>query len=301
MMSIVRKVVSMSIVALASAGVVRADRSISESVAADNAVVVSVELVAGDVEVVAWDEPRVTVEGTIGDDVEEVEIEGHGARVEIVVKIPDGSGRKGTIDADAHLDIRVPRGAEVQVESLSADMTIKDVRGDVHAETVSGDVTVETRSKKIEAGVVSGDLRIAASGGELTDLAVDAVSGDVTVEGVSGSANVQVVSGDLHLEGSVSHAEIEAVSGDVKVAAGFMPGAQVEINTVSGTVELSVAAGTSARFRVDTFSGGIETDFGTPTRADEYGPGMELDATAGSGDARVEIESFSGTVKIRKQ
>ena len=291
----------MSIVALAGAGAAWADRQISESVAADDDVVVSVEIMAGDVEVVAWDEPRVTIEGTIGDDVEGVEIEGRGSRVEIVVKIPEDAGRKKTIDADARLDIRVPRGAEVEVESLSADIAVRDVRGDVHAETVSGDVTLETRSKRIEAAVVSGDLRITTPGGELTDLEVDAVSGDVTITGVSGSASVELVSGDLHLEGSVSHAEIEAVSGDVRIAAGFMPGAQVEINVVSGTVDLAVPPGTSARFRVETFSGAIETDFGSPTRADEHVPGMELDATAGSGDARVEIESFSGTVRIKKQ
>jgi len=297
MLSIARKFVGIAIVALAGAGAVFADRSVSESVAADTDVEVSVELMAGDVEVVAWDEARVTVEGTIGDDVEAVEIAGQGGRIEIVVKIPDGTDRRGTIDAEADLVIRVPRGAEVQVESLSADITISDVLGDVRAETVSGDVAIETRSKRVEAATVSGDLRVNAPAG---DLDVEAVSGDVTIEGVSGSASVQVVSGDLDLEGSLSQAEIEAVSGDIKIVAGLMPGAQVEINALSGTVDLSVPASTSARFRVETFSGTIESDFGTPARSEDRGPGMNLDATAGGGDARVEIESFSGRVRIRK-
>jgi DUF4097 and DUF4098 domain-containing protein YvlB len=294
------KFVSILAVVFASACTAMAERAVSESRPADNDVEVTIELLAGHVNVAVWDKAEVSVEGTIGDDVESVEIRGDGSRIEIVVEIPDKSdwGHKVN-DADAQLEIRVPRGAEVEIESLSADVEITGISGDARAESVSGDITIETDSRSIEAGAVSGDVRIKANAAN--EIEVEAVSGDVEIEGISGSVSVEAVSGDIEIKGSLSRAEFEAVSGDITIWANLLPGARIEINSLSGRVDLALPANASARFRVETFSGSIKSDFGSAARSGEYSPGMDLDATIGDGDADVRIESFSGTVRIRAQ
>ena len=55
-----------------------------------------------------------------------------------------------------------------------------------------------------------------------------------------------------------------------------------------------------ADFYIETYSGSIKNDIGPEARrSSEYGPGRELRFTSGGGGARVSIESFSGSVKLR--
>jgi hypothetical protein len=69
---------------------------------------------------------------------------------------------------------------------------------------------------------------------------------------------------------------------------------------MSGKIELAVASDINADFHIETYSGSIDNEIGPPPRkTDEYGPGRELRFTAGAGGARVSVESFSGSVKLR--
>ena len=283
------------IVVLASTSFALADRAVNETRSASPDAEISIEIFAGSVTVTAWDESRVSVEGTIGDDVESLEVVGEGNEIEISVEVPEHS--KGDLDLSAKLEIMVPRGAQLEVESLSADVTVTGVSAEVEVEVVSGDVTVEGPVSIVELEVVSGDIRVTNPG----SVEIEAVSGDVTVQGLSGNGSIEAVSGDIKLDGTLGDTEIEAVSGDIRFQGGFAPGAKISISSVNGDVDLKLPGNVSARFQVSTFSGDIKSDFGgTPERTDPHVPGMKLDATAGGGDARVDIESFSGEVRIRR-
>lgn len=284
------------VVVLASTGLVLADRAVSESIAANPDAEVSIEIFSGGVTVTGWDQSQVSVEGTIGDDVESLEVRGDGAKIEISVEVPE-HGHKD-LDLSAELEIKVPRGAEVEVESLSADVAVSGVSAEVEAEVVSGNVRVEGPVSAVELEVVSGDVLVANPG----KLKIEAVSGDVTVQGLSGPGSIESVSGDIKLDGTLGDSEIEAVSGDIQFQGGLAPGARVSINSLSGVVDLMLPADVSASFRISTFSGDIESEFGgTPVRKGEDEPGMRLDTTVGGGDARVDIECFSGKVHLRRQ
>ena len=63
-----------------------ADRSIEESVEADPNGEVSIELISGDVRVIGWSRAEVQVSGTVGDDIEEVEVVSRGDRVSIEIE-----------------------------------------------------------------------------------------------------------------------------------------------------------------------------------------------------------------------
>ena len=67
-----------------------------------------------------------------------------------------------------------------------------------------------------------------------------------------------------------------------------------------GDVHLYLPADVSAHLRASTFSGSIRSDFGT-VKDEDHGPGSSLDASIGSGDARVNVETFSGDLEIRRQ
>jgi DUF4097 and DUF4098 domain-containing protein YvlB len=90
------------------------------------------------------------------------------------------------------------------------------------------------------------------------------------------------------------------VSGDVHLRGTPEKNARVDIETMSGDVHLHLPSDASAHLHASSFSGSIRSDFGT-AKEPEHGPGSSLDATSGSGDAQVKLESFSGDIEIRKE
>jgi hypothetical protein len=55
---------------------------------------------------------------------------------------------------------------------------------------------------------------------------------------------------------------------------------------------------TSARVHAESFSGDIDSPAGKVHR-EEHGPGKSLEATLGTGQGRIELESFSGDVRLQ--
>jgi DUF4097 and DUF4098 domain-containing protein YvlB len=241
-----------------------ADRTVGETVDADPDGEVSIELIAGEITIVGWDRDSVEVTGTVGDDVEEVEVESSGGRVSIEVELVDHDGDDHSYnDADVQLEIRVPRSSQIDFEAVSAELSISGVDGDGDIETVSGTIEVDGGMRELQVASVSGDILIrskaALTGGEF-----------------------QTVSGDIELDAELGRGDFS-------------------FESVSGNITLRLAGRTSAEFDIETFSGRIDNAFGPQAeRTDEYTPGKELHFELGGGDARVEIESFSGTVELKR-
>ena len=81
--------------------------------------------VAGDVQVIGWDRNEVQVKADLADDRQRLEFKTSGARTSIEVVLPKGGSYHGSTD----LVINVPRNSSVETKTVSADQTIKDVRG----------------------------------------------------------------------------------------------------------------------------------------------------------------------------
>jgi predicted membrane protein len=69
---------------------------------------------------------------------------------------------------------------------------------------------------------------------------------------------------------------------------------------MSGNVQLQLPANTSANLHASSFSGDLRSDFGTAKKP-EHGPGSSLDARLGDGAGKINIETFSGDLRVRKQ
>ncbi len=257
---------------------------------------VTVTNVAGSVVVTGWDRDEVEVTGTLGRGVEELAVESRGGTVEIEVELVRRSrGRDGNAD----LEIRVPRGCELDVEVVSADVDVSEVDGEVTIESVSGAVDVEGRPKELDVESVSGSIEIDA---EVRAAVVESVSGEIRLTGVVRDVEASTVSGRIEIEaGEIAGLEIETTSGHVELSGSLAAGAEVEIESHSGSVDLGLPSSTSARFEVATFSGRITNEHGPPPDRNRYGPGKELDFQVGGGSARVKIDTFSGSVTLRQK
>lgn len=289
-----KKIALMTTMVLLAAGAAFADRTVDETrpLAADGRVEIS--NISGEIEVTGWDSDRVSITGTLEDGVERLEISSGSDRLGIRVELEHRVRNNGS----AYLTIKMPATASLDVETVSADITVDGLVGDVELESVSGRVEVSGAPADLEASSVSGNVVATSTAGRSE---LESVSGDVIVRNATGRLDASVVSGDVEIEGGMLDSlDAESVSGSIFCAAAPTPRGRFTLETMSGSVELVVSATINADFDIETYSGSIKNQIGpAPRRTDEYGPGKELRFTNGSGGARISIESFSGSVKIQ--
>jgi hypothetical protein len=259
---------------------------------------ISVKLPRGDVEVETADVQETTVTLT-GDgeharqQIEEatIRLDARGDRDELVIDadtddISFGGRIKFSISFGNKDAVRVrvvcPHGAELGVETGSADIRASGRFGAVTTKTGSGDVRIDEVERNAEVKVASGDVRIDRVGGSLK---VQTAAGDVASGPVGGSAQVKTAAGDVSLKEVARDVAVTSASGDVHVAS--VTQGKVELKSVSGDLIVGVRRGSRVWMDVKTVTGDARSDLDADTADDGDGPLVELKATAMSGDIRI--------------
>jgi DUF4097 and DUF4098 domain-containing protein YvlB len=265
---------------------------------------VSVENVKGSIVVRTWTNPQVKITGTLGKGVDKLDISGDTRSLDIEVKYPNSRGgwnlwgRDDSRTEPTNLEITIPVRASLDVTSVSANVDVQQMAGrKLDVSSVSGSVVV-TASSPGEASFenVSGDTTLRITTNKLD---AQAVSGDLHVSGgISGEVDIETVSGNIELGAkALDRLEINSVSGDAKATFALRQNGTVKGETLSGELELNIPKATGAKLHVETFSGDFNSPVGRVDR-EEHGPGAKLDATLGDGRGRMDLESFSGDVRI---
>ncbi|MEN8162890.1 MAG: DUF4097 family beta strand repeat-containing protein [Acidobacteriota bacterium] len=270
-----------------------AERPVHETSAAAPDGTVEVSNIAGLIEIEGWDRGEVELTGNLADSIEKVEFEVIGDHTRIEVKYP----RNSKEPSHADLKVMVPAGSSVEIEAVSADVTVSRVLGELDLESVSGDVKVFGTPAEIDAASVSGDV-IVEFATDQVELA--SVSGDILVREVRGELEAESVSGKIAVEsGLLSGGAFETVSGSIVLEVELDRG-HLELESMSGNLTLAVPHSTVADFEVETFSGSIDNRLtgDQSIRTSKHTPGSELEFSTGSGGSRVSISSFSGSVTI---
>lgn len=256
---------------------------------------VEIRNVAGSITAVGWDRDQVEVTGVLGRGVEGLDVSSRDGNVRIEV----GRGGRSAHGGSAELEVRLPRASRLAVESVSAEVRVSGVDGDLDLESVSGSLTVGGRPRTIEAETISGSVEI---DGAVSRITARSVNGTILVRGGAEIA-AETVSGEIRLLGleAVRRAELQVVSGRIEFEGGLAKGADLDISSHNGSVVVTLPSSVSARFEVVSFGGRIDNELGPPARRQRFSSALELDFTAGSGEARVRIESFTGGVTLRKR
>ncbi len=256
---------------------------------------VEIDNVAGTIDVQGWDKPEVAVSGTIGKDVERVEVTGSGNRTSVRVVLPSGQ-HWGMRDGEAHLVIRVPTQSSVTASVVSSDLKVSAVRGTLDLRSVSGNISGEGGGD-LRVNDVSGDIHFTALAAKRIE--AKAISGSVVVTGGNTDIEATTVSGDARLTlGTVGRARFKTVSGDVTAKLAAAPDAQIDGESVSVEISLEFAAEPAADYEVQTLSGDIENCFGPRPEEPRHGPGKRLNFKNGETSGRVHITSSSGDVRL---
>jgi DUF4097 and DUF4098 domain-containing protein YvlB len=253
---------------------------------------VSIENIAGEIVVQGWDKKEARLTGELGDSVEELEISASSSSLQIEVI----NRNERNIDS-TELKLMVPRGANVDISAVSADIDVSGLDNEkLTASSVSGDVEVNATSKRVSIESVSGNVEFR---GQTQRISAESVSGDIDLSGIAGEIAATTVSGDMELQaGIVESAKLETVSGDIVVKGEISGNGKLRAESMSGDVVIMLPASQSGLFKAQSFSGRIYTDFGSVDHA-KHGPGSHLKHVKGSGGAEVRVESFSGNIKLK--
>lgn len=286
-----RAVMSLSLLCAALA--TQAGEAIDERRAMNSDGRVTVINVKGEIEVSGWEREEVHVSGDLGRGSKALEITGDGDSLRIEVKLPNNT--HGIEETD--LVVMLPRTAMLEVEGVSADITVTDMDSpSIKAESVSGDVRIDAFARELEVASVSGDVE---ADGEFINAEIGSVSGDARISGVQQNLSASSVSGDLEAIGGVlKRARFESVSGEVEVTASLASDGLMTVESLSGDVTLNLPKDLSVNCEAESFSGKISSDMGSPEKA-RYGPESSVEYQIGDGSARIRVETFSGDVKIR--
>ncbi len=250
---------ALSLLVLATAPAV-AGTPVDETRPASRDGAISIEMISGTLKVVGWDRNEMKLTGVLADDVENLKIGGGADSLSVEVIPRKHSSRRG--GAGTQIEIRVPFDARIAVEVVAVTVSLEGLRGAVEAEAVSGEITMSGAFEEATASLVSGNLTFRS-------------------------------------DRPLRRGEFQTVSGRLDITTSLAKAARLTVEAFSGDVVLRLPADVSATFDVSTFSGGIENGFGSgEIRKSAVVPAKNLSFSVGSGDARVNIDAFSGHVRL---
>jgi DUF4097 and DUF4098 domain-containing protein YvlB len=169
--------------------------------------------------------------------------------------------------------------AEVSAATVRGDIIVKGGTGFVTARSIEGEVIVEDARGRISVNSVNERIRITGSSG---DIVAETTNGDILMTGVEAkSVEAGTVNGNLTFQGSVNDG-------------------RYRFTTHNGNITLTVPETANATFSVRTYNGSVRTDLALQGGGD-IRRGQRAIYTLGSGSAEFEVESFGGTIQLRRR
>jgi len=283
-----RAAVTAAVLLALGTGTLRAQNNTDSTFAVGRNARLSVENMSGRVEVRSWSRAQIRVQAEYDRGRVEFNVTSNSLAVR-------SSNRHGNNEVDYR--INVPVGTAIEINGISVDTDVSGVCGALNVNTVSGDVQLTCLEGEGQIQTVSGDVMIADARGSLE---VGSTSGEIDVRGARSSVTAHSVSGDVSLADIAgSEVDVETVSGDVQYMGRILDGGRYRLAAHSGDVTLHVTGTFNATVSVSTFSGDFESDFPI-----ELVPGTRVshdwEFKLGTGSARVRLNSFSGTINLRR-
>lgn len=285
-----------------------------QAMAADQNVIVTLDALSGSITVRGWDQRQVRVRTNDEKRIElrrkdGTSVNAPATRLQVLFyDSEENGGLAQECGGSSDIKMDVPRGATVILKTQDGDIDVADV-AEARASTTSGDVTLRRVARAVEASSMNGDVSLRDAGGHVR---LSSVSGSLEAINVSTTdagdfVQAKTVSGDVTLE-SLSPARVEArtISGQLNMTGQLAPGGHYEFNTTSGDITLTMPDSASFKLDAQVFTAGeISTMFPlkqagkSPVAAQENSD--HLIGTYGTGDATINLNSFSGTLRLRKK
>lgn len=341
----------------------RRGAKVERKIAVEPSVSISACISSGSIKVSGWDRNEVRARSA---EAAEIELKrkdvGTGAATKIEVLVGDKAedlSQGNPCEAFSEIELDVPRGATVQLQTRDSDIDVTDV-ATVYVNTQNGDVSIERATRNVDAGTIGGGISLKDSSGRIN---LHSAGGSIEADNVrpaeaGDTFEAKSLGGEITLD-HVTHAQLSAhtLNGSLSVTGPLAPSGRYNFRTMSGDMTLTLPEDSSFKLSA-RFSPNAEiiTDFpitllsqasakpapspapapaATPVPpvrpAPNTGPAplpredspevvakvktkkgtivvdvssltlRRLEGIHGTGDATLELASFSGTIHLQKQ
>lgn len=251
----------------------------------------NVNVHGGTIRVAVWDRSQLRVRAEHGSR-DRVTVEVRGSLVTV-----EASRRYGPAVVD--YDLTVPRGMALELGGVETEIAVDGAVGDVHAASVEGDITVRGSGGAVAVNTIEGEIVVQGARGRLR---VNGVDGDIRVSDVQGDVTIETVDGDVTLDNiDAASVDVSTVDGVVTYRGTVKDDGRYRFTSHDGDVVLAVPAGINATVSVATYDGWFEADPAFRVQISEARPGKRFSFVLGSGSARIELESFDGSIRLVRQ
>jgi len=196
-----------------------------------------------------------------------------------------------------HIEVRMPRDADLQVDTGD---------GSVQAESINGKVNVHTGDGSVKANSLSGNIDLHTSDGSIT---VDTLKGDIRLRTGDGSieahnldGKVEADSGDGHIRLEGRFEALNVKTGDGSVNAQVLPGSKMatswSLRTGDGSVDIVLPADFQADINATTGDGHIS--LGIPVTVEGTFSKSELRGKMNGGGQALTIHTGDGSIRLSK-
>lgn len=209
-----------------------------------------------------------------------------GDRIDVTANILDSAAQPLELEAD--LQLTVPEETELQlktetgliyVEQVMGDMTLESVKGDVHLKEVSGYIIIRTTEGSLVCTQCAGKLDF---------------------KSISGGAQL--------LQPALNNVSIFTTSGNILFDGDFIRTGLYTMKSGKGLVEVRFSGADSFDLNAQTTLGTVDNRAAAFLKPDSHGIKRLASkftkgffGTVGQGLAKVELSSYSGTIRILKR
>ncbi|HZE18555.1 MAG TPA: DUF4097 family beta strand repeat-containing protein [Candidatus Angelobacter sp.] len=247
-----------------------------------------IENFGGSIEVKTWDKDlvKIAAQHSLRD---KVMIVRTGSALQLKVK------SRRWVPATVAYRIVAPRWMKLELSGVNTDIDVQDSRAEVRAETVQGDITLRGSTGFASLSSVQGGILAQNVRGRIE---ASSVNERVRLTNVIGAIYAESVNGGIDIEGATSDSvEASTVNGPVTFEGAVSDQGYYRFATHNGCIDVAFPEATNATLSVSTFSGGIDSSFPVTLKKVRS---KRFQTTLGSGKARFELESFQGTIFLRR-
>jgi len=240
----------------------------------------------GRIEVKSWKNSEVVVTGTKASDKIAVETEQAGDRIDVTSSVVDSTANPK--EMEANFQLTVPEETELQLKTQTGLIYVEQVTGDMTLDSVAGDVHLKE---------VSGYIIVTTTGGSLV---CTQCAGKLEFSSISGSAQV--------LQPTLNNVKLRTVTGNILFDGDFVHTGLYSMRSGKGLVEVRFSGNDSFDLNAQTATGTVDNQAAEYLKPDSHGVkhmaskfSKGLFGTVGMGFAKVELSSYSGTIRILKR
>lgn len=247
--------------------------------------VVTVRNTHGKITVRPWQKSEVLVVAEHASEKVETDAEQMGNRVDVSTHLLSEDVTTPELRAD--YEISVPAETELQIRTDAGTIFVKGISGDMTFDTVAADISLEEVAGYLVIKTVGGSLECVRCAGRID---ANSVSGNLRLlRPVSSNVRLQTHSGSIFFDGEFLRGGVYILTnrtGPIDVRFSDDDSFNLSASSVRGEVENQAMLKPPLHARRATPSGGMS---------------KSLFGTLNEGLARVDLSSFSGTIRIVKR